>query len=816
MFKKPTRRFRVRAAESSEEEEGDGKGGSPRREETVETKEASPSHEQGCQSDEDIGEDASAALTASRHRRKRKTDWPLSSGLLSFEEQREEGDEEQFRIKKPAVSAVVFRVQNKKMNTESSDGQSDKNKDIFQCEHKSSSSSDECESEDDVHLSDSEDSQHSAFSNQSGSSIEKQYALSVEIPDASVIRAARKKRELARAGRDYIALNTSGDMRQASSESDSEDEADDHKRRIEFAPKTKSLTQRMAEEISSLENDEESEESQDDNETQEMWEQQQLRKAVKIFQGSDLDVFTSHNSHHVKIKREPPILPPVNLEIIKKRLSTRLKSLQEIHRSHQREYEKVVHDIERSKSVITDLEQSNSAANYKFYKTMKTYIENLADCLNEKISVIDELELAMQQLHQQKALTLLMRRQDDLRSEAAFIQQLTSNSRISANDGVSVNEKTHLEECKSRRAYRRQVRESSEQVGHHEGMSSDDEMSPLESTDFQKSRDDILKRCQKNFDDVLEDFCSIKYILLKFQEWREKFPDSYYEAYISLCLPILLKPLIRTWLIDWNPLEQYMNLEQASWYKEIKTFIYSGNGLESKQEDHGDQKVLSTVLINTVIPKITELVEHVWNPLSSSQTSNLVKVCENILKDCGPSKATKELLNFIVLRLKKAIDEDVYIPLYPKSALDDKSLPHSKFQERQFWSAVKLLSNIFCWDGLIQEEILYELGLEKLLNRYLLLILLHAHPDPSNVEKCRKVVECFPERWFKDLKSGSTLPQLAKFSNHLLQSSDAMYHNFKAETSEMVLLLMKIKALDSADVLIKKYSLENLKCETKT
>nr|XP_033793384.1 GC-rich sequence DNA-binding factor 2 isoform X2 [Geotrypetes seraphini] len=702
------------------------------------------------------------------------------------------------------------------MNTGSSGGQSNKNKEIFQCDHKmSSSSNDENESEDDTHLSDSEDSQHSAFSNQSGSSLEEQHALS-EIPDASVIREARKKRKLARAGGDFIPLDTSVDIQQASSDADSEYEADDHKRRIEFAPKSKSLKQRMAEEISSLENEDSEESQDDDDETQEMWEEQQLRKAIKISQRSDLDVFTSRKSHHMKIKHKPPILPPVNLGIIKKKLSARLKSFQEIHRSHQREYEKLVYDIECSKSVITNLEQSNSAVNYKFYKTMKTYIENLADCLNEKISVIDELELAMQQLLQQKAHTLLMRRQDDLQSEAAFIQQLTSNSRISANGNVGVDENTHLKECESRRAYRRQMRESSEKIGHHEGMSSDDEMSPLQATDFQKGRDDILKKCQTIFDDVLEDFCSIKCILLKFQEWREKFPDSYYEAYISLCLPTLLKPLIRTKLIGWNPLEEFINLEQASWYKEIKTFIYSGDGLESKQEDHSDQKMLPIVLVKTVIPIIAELVEHVWNPLSSSQTCNLVKLCKKILKECGPSKATKELLNFAVLRLKKAIDEDVYIPLYPKSALDDKSLPHSKFQERQFWSAMKLLSNIFCWDGLIQEEILYELGLEKVLNRYLLLILLQAHPESNNVEKCRKVVECFPERWFKDLKSGSTLPQLAKFSNHLSHSSDAMCHNFRNEASEIVLLLMKIKALDAADILIKKHGLENLTSETKT
>lgn len=68
---------------------------------------------------------------------------------------------------------------------------------------------------------------------------------------------------------------------------------------------------------------------------------------------------------------------------------------------------------------------------------------------------------------------------------------------------------------------------------------------------------DILQDHKKIFEDVHSDFSNIQNILLKFQQWREKFPDSYYEAFISLCIPKLLNPLIRFQLIDWNPLKVY-------------------------------------------------------------------------------------------------------------------------------------------------------------------------------------------------------------------------------------------------------------------
>jgi hypothetical protein len=69
---------------------------------------------------------------------------------------------------------------------------------------------------------------------------------------------------------------------------------------------------------------------------------------------------------------------------------------------------------------------------------------------------------------------------------------------------------------------------------------------------------DILQDCRKVFEDVHDDFCNIQNILLKFQQWREKFPDSYCEAFVGLCIPKLLNPLIRVQLLAWNPLKVFI------------------------------------------------------------------------------------------------------------------------------------------------------------------------------------------------------------------------------------------------------------------
>uniref|UniRef100_A0A8C4TX64 GC-rich sequence DNA-binding factor 2 n=1 Tax=Falco tinnunculus TaxID=100819 RepID=A0A8C4TX64_FALTI len=519
-----------------------------------------------------------------------------------------------------------------------------------------------------------------------------------------------------------------------------------------------------------------------EEEAQMKWEEQQIKKAIKLSQETYDEAFL-HKSQPAKPKFDPSVsLPSVNLEIVKKRLTERIASLLDVHRAHQREYEKYMEDIKNSKIAVQELEKSSDAAlNYKFYRAMKTYVENLINCLNEKLKYINELELAVHVLFEQQATRVLKRRQDELKNESAYIQHLTSGSDKPTNGGLEGDEKVQLlEMCEHRRTCRRQVRECSGETDHHEGMSSDDELTPAEVKEFQKSKDNVLEDSRKVFEDVHADFCDIRKILLKFQEWKEKFPDTYCDAYISFCLPKLLNPLIRVQLINWNPLENFTELEEMPWFRAIEEFSDAKRESESKRDDDPDQEVLPRVIEKTILPKITAFVKSVWDPLSSSQTKNLVQLCNSIFekqvlskKEC--SQAKEDLKNTVVLRMKKSIEEDVFIPLYPKSTVEDKSSLCSKFQERRFWSAVKLLSNVFLWDGIVQEDTVRDLGLSKLLNRYLLLNLLNAPLGPDNIEKCKKVVACLPERWFQDLKSGSTLPELLNFCQHLLRCAQMLH-----------------------------------------
>ncbi|XP_064506741.1 intron Large complex component GCFC2 isoform X2 [Pseudopipra pipra] len=737
--------------------------------------------------------------------------------LLSFGSEEEREGEEFFKVKKPSFNEVTFRIQ-KKESLLPAQREVEESKKICQLEPGPDNTKGTCEEEDEekedeTYSSLNEDYNSSDSENDSNSPQRKKDLSPGDIPSAAHVEAARRKRHLARTKADYLPLDVSNSHHvsggRRSSDFESEDESET--KNIDFAPKMKTLRQRMTEQMVSV--------GDGSSEDEAKWEEQQIKKAVKLSQET-YDDASAHKYQPAKPQFDTSVsLPPVNLEIVKKRLTERITSLQDVHRAHQREYEKYMEDMESSKMTVQELEKpSDAALNYKFYRAMKTYVENLINCLNEKLKDINELELAAHVLLQQQAVTVSKRRQDELKNESAYIKHVTSGNNKPVESGLEVGEKTQLlEMCEHRRTCRRQAREQSGEADHHEGMSSDDELTPTELGEFQKSKDNVLEDSRKVFEDVHADFCDIRKILLKFQEWKEKFPDSYCDAYISFCLPKLLNPLIRVQLISWNPLENLTELEEMPWFRAIEEFSDAENVSESKRDDDHDQEVLPKVIEKTILPKITAFVKSVWDPLSTSQTKNLVQLCNNIfgkqvLSKNESSRAREDLMNTVVLRMKKSVEEDVFIPLYPKSTVEDKSSPCSKFQERRFWSAVKLLSNVVLWDGIVQEDKVRDLGLSKLLNRYLLLNILNTPQGPDNIEKCKKVVACLPERWFQDLKSGSTLPELVNFCQHLLQCAHTLHKNNRSdETKEVLLLLVRVGALHIVEDFIDEHKLEHLK-----
>ncbi|NWI44086.1 GCFC2 factor, partial [Picathartes gymnocephalus] len=162
--------------------------------------------------------------------------------------------EECFKVKKPSFNEVTFRIK-KKESLLPEQTEVEESKKICQLEPGIGNTKYTCEeeeeNEDETYSSLNEDYNSSDSENES-SSLQRRKDLSPgNIPSAAHIEAARRKRHLARTEADYLALDVSNSpqvpQRRGSSDLESEDESET--KNLDFAPKMRTLRQRMTEDM---------------------------------------------------------------------------------------------------------------------------------------------------------------------------------------------------------------------------------------------------------------------------------------------------------------------------------------------------------------------------------------------------------------------------------------------------------------------------------------------------------------------------------------------------------------------------------------
>ncbi|NXR37887.1 GCFC2 factor, partial [Zosterops hypoxanthus] len=162
--------------------------------------------------------------------------------------------EEFFKVKKPSFNEVTFRIK-KKESPLPPQTETEEIKKICQLEPGVGNTKDtreeEEENEDETYSSLNEDYNSSDSENESSSPQRRKDLSPGNIPSAAQVEAARRKRHLARTEADYLSLDVSnspqGPQRRGSSDLESEDESET--KNLDFAPKMRTLRQRMTEDM---------------------------------------------------------------------------------------------------------------------------------------------------------------------------------------------------------------------------------------------------------------------------------------------------------------------------------------------------------------------------------------------------------------------------------------------------------------------------------------------------------------------------------------------------------------------------------------
>ncbi|KAI6170934.1 T-SNARE coiled-coil-like proteiny domain-containing protein [Aphelenchoides bicaudatus] len=292
------------------------------------------------------------------------------------------------------------------------------------------------------------------------------------------------------------------------------------------------------------------------------------------------------------------------------------------------QYEK---NIEENRESIYKLADANIQLerNFQLYQEMKFYTDNVLNCLNEKIPLINEIESAIFDLWKTRAGELKRMRVEE----------------------------------ENRRKFERQFSRTT-------WSSDDEEMRRPDS--YNESMASLLERSAAIFEDTANDYCDVGTIIRHLLDWFQTNPQSFRDAYVAECIPKLVGPFVRMQLFEWNPLNvQTRDLSSFDWYQAVLKIGFNNEGVDV--EDPLIVGLIPDIVEKIVLPKMIKIVNELWDPVSAGETRRLLDTVDRFVQQFPclnrDSKFFTKLLNAIRERLRPELQGDIRVPAHLQSLL---------------------------------------------------------------------------------------------------------------------------------------------------
>ncbi|XP_026485030.2 PAX3- and PAX7-binding protein 1 [Vanessa tameamea] len=534
------------------------------------------------------------------------------------------------------------------------------------------------------------------------------------IPDAALIHAARKTRQQARELGDYVPIQSEPTTGSRLVRDDDGDDDDDEDGRIQVRglelpsdkPKRGTAAALSDEEI---------------NSEAEEWEEQQMQKAVPSIaditgEGVELNPFAvapppprlGDAPAHLRSLSAPGEPLPASSQDLLNALQARLAELHAA-RAATAGLRAAVEDKLLCAARVRDSRAARRAtldAAYRRAQAARGYVTDLVECLDEKMPQLEALEARALALHRRRCEFLIERRRADVRDQAQDVLALAARAGAAKPaDGEDKRQRTA--EREGRRRARRLRREAAGTAhAHRDGDSSDDELPPALFHHCQQETEAIRSLSARLFADALSAWRDVRGVCARAARLRRRQPTLYADAYVAHCLPRLLAPYVRHQLILWNPLadEDNEDYEKMDWYKCLMLYGVKSENLSSDSDQSSDDETESptitedsvredpdlmlvpTIIDKVVLPKVTELVEQAWDPLSVRACVRLRRL---LLRAASlPAANPRRLAGAARARLAAALAADVFLPALPPQIIEGVG---GAFWKRSLGGGVRLL-----------------------------------------------------------------------------------------------------------------------------
>ncbi|CEP07979.1 hypothetical protein [Parasitella parasitica] len=561
----------------------------------------------------------------------------------------------------------------------------------------------------------------------------------VDIPDASAIMAAKKKREQMRKGFNitesddgFIPLENSNDDEEDRTGSrlvrEEDDIADDGEAEFEkyvgdkiTLSKSNAKKQEIERREGVREMIEEAEDDDNQSEDMERWEEDMMKFGGAKTQSKDFDPYSQPPNYRPAQVPEISALP--TLTDVMKYLDLSTTQVADSMQHYESNLEESLKAIENSAAVDQDLKREieRGSERYNYFLELAQYVNDLGEFLDAKFPGLEKLESQAHDIISTKTEITTSRRWQNNLDDLCQFMNITANQ----SDEVMTDQSEQVDEfgrikamrnsvsARQRRKLERQQR-IEKQAGlsdlegedaiKEQGLWTDDEM----NEEYYEQKDTKLQQIQINgIDDLLADvsdeYRSLGTVKNKFEAWKLDYYDDYQKAYGSLSLPGAFEFYIRAELVSWDPFSDPLDFDSMQWHK-----ILSEYGVSAEHEDP-DVEMLNKVVEKTIINKIKTMLDTL-DGASSKQMRYAAQVIEQVSYYVDTNeKAYRDLALGVYNTLEKQISQFVETieTAVPKSHLDPES---TQAKHRFFWTQFKYLKTLLVWRRHLPKDQLDRLG----------------------------------------------------------------------------------------------------------
>lgn len=270
-----------------------------------------------------------------------------------------------------------------------------------------------------------------------------------------------------------------------------------------------------------------------------------------------------------------------------------------------------------------------------------------------------------------------------------------------------------------------------------------------EASHFELRRDEVREAAAAVFRDASDEFGTVAGVKRVLEDWKERHPAAYRDAYVCDSAPALFAPFVRAALLSWQPLAPGTEgIDTHEWYRLLFDYGMPSDPSAIDPADP-DADLLPRLVRGLVLPAAAATLRAAWNARSARSAPAAARLLGDLAVYLpADDPGMLEVLSVVERRLEAAADSAT-LPPWPPAALTASGRARAHLA-RRFGRALRVLRVLSAFEGVLSRAMLQRLALERVVESSALgYVRAAAGSTPLAVSRAARLAEALPAEWFK-------------------------------------------------------------------